>query len=60
MICDECIDCEECRTRKFLGKHMSECKSFFPDWTIDRTIDRSPKAPMTPESRRRPMETREA
>ena len=56
MICDECIDREECRTRKFLGKHMNECKSFFPDWTVDR----SPKAPMTPEDRRRPMETREA
>ena len=56
MICDECIDREECRTRKFLGKHMNECKSFFTDWTVDR----SPKAPMTPEDRRRPMETREA
>lgn len=56
MICDTCIDRDDCRIRRSRGKHDEECKSYFPDWTIDR----SPKAPGTPEDRRRPMETREA
>lgn len=54
MICEDCVDRQDCRIRPMIGKHAKECRSYFPDWTADR----SPRAPMTPEDRRRPMQTR--
>ena len=63
MICDRCIDRDDCRIRVFRGKHIRECKSFFPDLLAGpeeaETEDRSPRAPMTPENRARPIQTRE-
>lgn len=54
MICEDCVDRQGCRIRPMIGKHAKECRSYFPDWTADR----SPRAPMTPEDRQRPMQTR--
>lgn len=56
VICDDCIDREGCTIRKLIGRHAKECKSYFPDWTADRT----PQKPETPEDRKRPMQTRGA
>ena len=59
MICDKCIDREDCRIRTLMGKHVDSCKQFFPDLNADPEADRSPRMPMTPEDRARPIQTRE-
>ena len=53
MICDTCIDRDDCRIRRSRGKHDEECKSYFPDWTIDRRAE-------GPVNRSRPAQTKEA
>ena len=35
MICDKCIDREDCRIRTLMGKHVDSCKQFFPDLNAD-------------------------
>ena len=59
MICEKCIDREDCRIRTLMGKHVDSCKQFFPDLNADPEADRSPRMPMTPEDRARPIQTRE-
>ena len=59
MICDKCIDREDCRIRTLMGKHVDSCKQFFPDLNAEPEADRSPRLPMTPEGRARPIQTRE-
>ena len=59
MICERCIDREDCRIRKLMGKHVDSCKRFFPDLSAEPEADRSPRMPMTPEDRSRPIQTRE-
>ena len=59
MICDKCIDREDCGIRTLMGKHVDSCKQFFPDLNAEPEADRSPRMPMTPEDRARPIQTRE-
>ena len=59
MICEKCIDREDCRIRTLMGKHVDSCKQVFPDLNADPEADRSPRMPMTPEDRARPIQTRE-
>lgn len=59
MICEKCIDREDCRIRTLMGKHVDSCKQFFPDLNADPEADRSPRIPMTPEDRARPIQIRE-
>ena len=59
MICERCIDREDCKIRVLMGKHVDSCKRFFPDLNAEPDTDRSPRAPMTPEDRQRPIQTRE-
>ena len=59
MICDKCIDREDCRIRTLMGKHVDSCKQFFPDLLADPEADRSPRMPMAPEDRAKPIQTRE-
>ena len=54
MICERCALREDCLERERIGRHAASCEGFYPDLSADR----SPRAPMTPEARRRPMQTR--
>ena len=60
MICEKCIDREDCRIRPMMGKHSEECKSFFPDLLAEvENEDRTPSRIRTPEDRRKPIQTRD-
>ena len=59
MICDKCIDREDCRIRTLMGNTSTAASSFFPDLLADPEADRSPRMPMTPEDRARPIQKRE-
>lgn len=59
MICEKCIDREDCKIRVLMGKHVDSCKRFFPDLNAEPEADRSPRTPITPEQRQRPIQTRE-
>lgn len=54
MICEDCALRDDCLERERIGRHAASCEVFYPDLSADR----SPRAPMTPEDRRRPMQTR--
>lgn len=54
MICEQCALREDCRERETIGRHAASCEGFFPELSADR----SPRAPMTPEAGRRPIQTR--
>ena len=60
MICDKCIDRDDCKIRVLMGKHLNSCKRFFPDLNAEaENEDRTPARIRTPEDRRQPMQKRD-